>query len=555
MFALITPTALLALTGLLVPVAIHFWNRRPGREVAVGSLRWLVAGANRRLRNLKLEQFWLLLLRAALLAVLAVAVAGPVWRTAQPASRGVVLLSREALSSPGLAALRQTIDSLRRRGYALRWLASGFGRIPGATWRPGVAGQGGAARDSVIPNQSARFAWARVRQAVAAFPGQPLFVVTATALRNFEGGHPPLPATVTWQVLPTSASHTWLQAAAAGPDSLRLLLGYSTEAQTRFRHRAVARPQPGAVVRVATLPPFRFEAGAADSQLNPLNKSSGSAMIAVPTLAVHTKPLRIVIYSTAGFAPDARYLQAGLRAAALGLPVPLALSTTARLPDPVTRPDWLFWLSEAPVPTAWRGAVRRGTTLWQEAAGPGVADTAHLVTEAADAAVVAVFRRGRIAAERTAPGNSTRLPPMLPVWTDGLGRAVLTRQAEGQGAIYHLNTRLNPTWSELADAPALPAQLLVLLQPETAEQIAPAPHGAAQALAVHDQRTLDPAQLFANRQSVTQKPIGLAQSVVSPTDFRTTDLRQELVLLAGLLFMIERLLAHRREARALTSTV
>jgi hypothetical protein len=63
LFTLLTPSALLALLGILVPVAIHLWNRRPGREVAVGSLRWLTAGANRRLRNLKPEQLWLLLLR------------------------------------------------------------------------------------------------------------------------------------------------------------------------------------------------------------------------------------------------------------------------------------------------------------------------------------------------------------------------------------------------------------------------------------------------------------------------------------------------------------
>ena len=68
MLTLTNPPALLALLGLLVPLAIHLWNRRPGREVAVGSLRWLAAGANRRLRNLRLEQVWLLLQRAALLA-------------------------------------------------------------------------------------------------------------------------------------------------------------------------------------------------------------------------------------------------------------------------------------------------------------------------------------------------------------------------------------------------------------------------------------------------------------------------------------------------------
>jgi hypothetical protein len=156
LFALLHPAALLALTGLLVPVAIHLWNRRPAREVAVGSLRWLAAGANRRLRNLKLEQLWLLLLRAALLAVLAVAVAGPVWRTARPISRGVVLLSAEAARLPTLAGIKLTIDSLRRKGYALRWLSAGFPRVPGAAWRAVAAGRASAAVDSAVVRQPAR---------------------------------------------------------------------------------------------------------------------------------------------------------------------------------------------------------------------------------------------------------------------------------------------------------------------------------------------------------------------------------------------------------------
>ena len=129
LFAFTNPSALLALLGLLVPLAIHLWNRRPGREVAVGSLRWLAAGANRRLRNLRLEQLWLLLLRAALLAVLAVAIAGPTWRQVLPPGRGQVLVTeraREVLPLP-LTTVRQTQegsvmlgDSQEEVGFDLR---------------------------------------------------------------------------------------------------------------------------------------------------------------------------------------------------------------------------------------------------------------------------------------------------------------------------------------------------------------------------------------------------------------------------------------------------
>ena len=528
MFSLLNPTALLALTGLLVPVAIHLWNRRPGREVAVGSLRWLAAGANRRLRNLKPEQLWLLLLRAALLAVLAVAVAEPVWRQRQPTSRGQVLLSPEVPGTPAFATLRPAIDSLRRRGYVVRWLAAGFARAPRAAWRTDSAGGtvGSTAAAKVGP-ESAAFTWARVQQATEVFPGQPLYVVTSAALRNFQGSHPALPPVVAWQLLPVASTNTWLQAAALRDDSLRLLLGRSTEMQTTFQLMSTAQPQPGAFVQVAGLPPLRFERGADKTQLTPAKPGNDTTAGTGRAIAVRTRPLRVIIYSGAAYAADARYLQAGLRAAATGLPVPLALTTTSQIPAPTARPDWLFWLSEAPVPAAWQTAVNHGTNIWQEAAGPGVADTASFATDAPEAAAVMVFRRSAVAPLQTA----------LPLWTDGRGRALLTRKASGQGTVYQLQTRLNPAWSELADDPQLPARLLTLLQPE-------APVDPT--LATHDQRAIDPIQL-----AVARPAFPLATVPGPAATFRLTNLRPWLVLAAGLLFLLERLLARRREAQAL----
>ncbi|WP_310391429.1 BatA domain-containing protein [Hymenobacter sp.] len=549
MFSLLTPAALLALLGLLVPVAIHLWNRRPGREVAVGSVRWLAAGANRRLRNLKPEQLWLLLLRAALLAVLAVALAGPVWRQSQPGGRGQVLLSPETLGNPALGALRPTIDSLRRRGYGLRWLALGFPRVTGAAWRADSLGRRDSARLLAAGQQPAgNFQWARVAQAAGTFPGQPLYVVSPASLRDLQGPHPPLAATITWQTLPTPSTTTWLQAAALGADSLRLLLGRSNETQTAFQLVSVARPLPGAVVPAGGLPPLRFETGAAGGRLQYIG-SKLAAREAQPPVPVRSRPLRVVIYATAPYAADARYLRAGLRAAATGLPVPLALSTAAAPPNPATAPDWLFWLADAPLPAAWNAAVRRGTRVWQEATGPGVADNAQLEPAAANETPVAVRRRNS-PQPRQAVGR--------PLWADGRGRAVLSRRDAGQGAVYRLHTRLTPPWSELGDSPVLPARLLALLQPELTDADAPAATALDQALAAQDRRALDPAQISASaRPAVPGPPATVPPPVATnavPSVFYFTNLRPWLVLVAGLLFALERLLARRREAQVSSAT-
>jgi len=514
-----TNPSLLPLLALLVPLAIHLWNRRPGREVAVGSLRWLAAGANRRLRNLRLEQVWLLLLRTALLAALAVALAGPQWKKPRPAGRGQVLVSPELADGSRLAAVRPTLDSLRRRGYALRWLAAGLPAITSAEWRADSLGH-----NKLKNNPVGDMTWARIRQAAASFPGQPLYAITPATLRALSGPHPALPANLIWQTLPARTASTWLQAAAASTDSLRLLLGHSDEKQTTFRTVRVARPRPGGTLVVAGLLPLRYETTAGRPQLQPVAPDSARPQAAV---AVQIGPVRVLVYAPANAAPEARYLRAALQAAAVGLPAPLALSTTTTVPDPAAAPDWLFWLSDRPVPAAWRAQVPRGLHLWQEATG-GLPDTATLVTAASAAdAPLRILRRGRLAL----PASSQ------PRWTDGRGRAVLAETRQGKGASYQLATRLTPPWSTLAESPALPALLLELLADNP--QL-----GTDSLLTAHDQRRLDPAQLPAR--AATRATGAAATEVAPPAAYHLTDLRPWLVLLAALFFGLERGLAGRR---------
>jgi len=297
------------------------------------------------------------------------------------------------------------------------------------------------------------------------------------------------------------------------------------------------------VVRPAGAPAYRLVAGS----LQPLAGAGEGGGNTLPAVPVRTQPLRVVIYSTPEYALDARYLLAGVRAAATGLPVPLALRTTTAPPPATTPTDWLFWLSSAPLPAEWQAAVRRnGTKVWQEATGAGVADISRLVPVAADEVPATIVKRQQ--PDSLAASAATAL------WADGQGRAVLSRLARGQGAIYQLHTRLNPSWSDLADSPALPARLLALLQPETTDALLPMqPSGPDQALAAQDQRALDPAQLYASTAAPAQ-PAAVPQGP-TPLASRQMDLRPWFVLLAGLLFACERLLARRRDGQPQPSLI
>jgi len=504
----------------------------------VGSLRWLVAGANRRLRNLKPEQLPLLLLRAALLAALAGAGAGPGWRQPVPAGRGQLLLSPAVAGAPAVAVLRPRLDSLRRRGYALRWLAPGFPLISTGMERADSLGNERAWQP---PAGAVGSDWLRAQQAAGVFPGQPLVVVAAAALRRLQSSHAPLPAAVTWLPVPVAVPTSWLQAAAVRADSMRLIVGRSRETQTSFRLLSVRKPPPGAVLRVAGLPPLRFEIVADSGRLVPVRAHSPGPPM--PPIPVRTRPLRVLVYATAAYASEARYLQAALRAAAVGLPEPLELRVTSQPPIPNATPDWLFWLADAPRPATWNPAVRRGMRVWQEAAGPGTADTARLATPFPPVGPAVTILRREAHALPAAPADQA-------LWQDAWGRPVLTRHALGKGATYRLVTRLAPSWSGLADAGELPAWLLPLLQPDLDDDLASKTE-LDNASATHDQRTLDLHQLSP---AASPQSGSYSQTAAAPATFRTTDLRPALVLLAGLLFLLERLLARRRDEQAHPST-
>ncbi|HEX8426462.1 BatA domain-containing protein [Hymenobacter sp.] len=545
---------LLALLGLVVPIAIHLWNRRPGQTVQVGSVRWLAAAANRRLRNLRLEQVGLLLLRVALLALLALAVAQPLWQRSlpQPLVRGHVLLSPDLLRPDVLPALRPGIDSLRRRGFALQLFAPGFRAVSAQAWTnpdslaklslaPGAtalaAGAPVVSPTALVPDDY----WARAQQAADSFPDQPLRIVSGAARQHFSGPRPVLPARLTWQTVPLPDSAVWLAGAAVPKaGTLRLQVGRSGEDATTFRVVQLALPRGAAPLSVAGLPELHYQP--AQAALPATIELPGR-----PAVTVAADPLRVVIYADAAHIESARYARAALQAAAIGLPQRLDLTTGSPTTDfAKAAPNWLFWLSDKPAPASWQQQAQRGAQLWQEARAGASVEAELDLTGLATAPPVAISRLDTTATQAAKTS-------VLVLWQDGTGRPVLTHQASGTGGSYQLATRLQPTWSGLPDSPALPELFLQLLRATQSE---------APATAI-DLRQLDARQLSASTSLVSQTTSSTAAQQPSGSDapltarqvVASTALRPWLVLAALVLFAIERWLAARRTSLTSTSSL
>ncbi|MET4107373.1 BatA domain-containing protein [Hymenobacter sp. UYP22] len=483
----------LALLALVVPLAIYLWNRRPGRVVRVGSVRWLEAAANRRLRSLRPEQLWLFLLRAALLALLALALAEPAQLLPTPPARGQVLLA-PGLTTAALKPLRPALDSLRQRGYELRQLHAALPVGNPLPWASLGLGDTTAASAFQPDSVAAGNLWHLTQTAADSLPNRPLVVVTPLNLSSFSGTRPVLPAAVRWLPVPAPDSLRWaLSAWQPHPDSLVVLV--ATGQETGIRFEKIRRPWPSESGPLPIGPGLVLRVEAGQHALY-----QGNRLLPLLTRAPHWH-----LSIDEAHAASGRVLLAALRAVGSVLPLPPRITVASTTPTDSL--DWLFWLQDAPAPR-----LARTTRVWQEAPG---------TTAKADAA----FQPPGFSQPTRIQRLDTSRQGAGPVWVTATGQAVLSQPTPTR---YYLHTRLGAGWSELADSPALPALLLPLLHPISTAPSSP------------DSRLLPVAQLQGPQ---LQKPA----RGPAPTAPRRA-LAPWLVLAAGLLFVLERALASRRAA-------
>lgn len=175
-FALLLPSALLALTALLLPLLIHLSRRSEQKPTDFAALRWISAQLRPR-RKLVFQEIPLLLLRLLLLIALAVFLAQPVsMQSASPKHWMVV--------APG-ADISVAKELPSKKSSEWHWLAAGF---PDFEIKPG---------DSNIPVGSL------LRELDTQLPGNvEITVVVPETLSGLDGERVRLSRKVDWKVVP-----------------------------------------------------------------------------------------------------------------------------------------------------------------------------------------------------------------------------------------------------------------------------------------------------------------------------------------------------------------
>ena len=160
-----------AMSAVSIPILIHLLNKRPPKVIQVGSVRFWAAGAQPQVYRVRLEQWFLLLLRCLLIILVALLLAEPVWQSS-PTPQKHLLISPsfwQLPASPEKEALQYKIAQWQQAGYQVKSLLPEFPEADSSAsasqhrnyWALAASFAQKAAQDSVIllSDAQARHFW------------------------------------------------------------------------------------------------------------------------------------------------------------------------------------------------------------------------------------------------------------------------------------------------------------------------------------------------------------------------------------------------------------
>lgn len=433
---------------MVVPIAIHLWNKKPPQTVQVGSIRWLQPSQSQKLSSLHLTQIWLLLLRCLMVVLLAVLLAQPQWTrqiTATPDQRAYLhptLLQKQYL--PQIAA---TVDSLVQKGWKIHGLQPGF---------PVLALHQETSVSSLqtdTSNIDTTNAWAQLRVLHRSLPVHtPAWIFTTDLLRHHRGAYPALRPGFTWVPVSALQTNVWLQEAYYTPaGQLLLRFGKSDAKEVTFLEKKVPRPVSGQTISLADVPAVKFSVHPQTDSLTLLGGARN-------TIALQKQPLQVLVRFSPSRQADVRYLRAALETALTYREAAYQLTVSSEgQPFPGSAPDWVFWLSEEPLqPFLARFPKNRLKTLRDASSAARVQKLESWLQASGLSETVPLHQRTK--AEKNLKAKV--------LWQDGFGEPMLTQEQDSLQTHYHFYSRFHPAWTALVDSGQFPEVMLRLLFPE-----------------------------------------------------------------------------------------
>jgi hypothetical protein len=119
---LVNPIWLWGLTGLMIPIGIHLLSRREGKIVKIGSIRHLDETNSKKFKSIRLNEFFLLILRCLIITIVVLFLSGFHFKSLQESGKWLIV-ETGLEHDPQFSLLT---DSLKRSGFEFKTLTNGF---------------------------------------------------------------------------------------------------------------------------------------------------------------------------------------------------------------------------------------------------------------------------------------------------------------------------------------------------------------------------------------------------------------------------------------------
>ena len=445
MLQLINPIWLFAIGGISIPLIIHLWNIKKGKTLKIGSISLLGESSRQSARSLKLIDLLLLFLRCLLLIILALILAGPVWKSKINTSinKGWILIEKENLTET-YSQFNAEIDSLSKLGYEFHYFEPGFesAKLQDAL-KEKTSNEGS---EQLLPY------WSLIKLLDDEIPeNTKALLFTPNRLNRLGADRPLVSHPLNWKIYtPSDSTATWIENAwFTESDSVKVKIADSNPAGTAYKIIEIDPSSKNI--------PFAIDIQNGNASLKFKDNKQGDSLPVI----IDTATVRIAIY-TDKFKNDVGYLKAAISAIKkyTGRKLKLSEYSTINIPS---GQNIIFWLSESAVPS---GIVPINSIFKYEKGNvEQVSSRINLSPSiiSVENDDIDLYKRN-IYSENSKKG--------FPAWEDGYGEPLLDLRMENKLSIFHFYSRFNPDWNELVWSDNFPKVLIpIILQKQNEREI------------------------------------------------------------------------------------
>jgi len=302
-----------ALTGLAVPLAIHFWSRKEGKTIKVGSIQFLKESDPKQASSVKLNEIWLLILRMLVITILVLIIARPVLKGENSRTALTYLIDPSLLQKHEMTRVFDTID----KNAEVRLLAEDFPEYS----------KGEIVYDPVIPDY-----W-KLSSEMENINSDSIVVFTPGYVAGFKGIRPQTNSNINWiQIIPDESVDTAIAALRKG-DEVEIISISGDHSRLGIKKEIVNLDNNSISLHAEE-----------DSLI--IEKQGNRRLLPLK----NTDTLKVSIYHDEALVGQMKYIRSSLRAISAYNRIPVKITDISPEDNVNDEQDLLVWMGNSPIP-------------------------------------------------------------------------------------------------------------------------------------------------------------------------------------------------------------